>query len=210
MRLTRPGDWRPVAGGDVSAHCKWCALPWRAILLDCLRRGARPAIIARHYGLHPMTVVGMFGQARKQGCLGPLPCKWCLTPVPSSRALICGKHECRVKDGRQRERMRSSRFGAHVAAGRPKAHREPPDFNWPELPPIPRARRPRRPKPVVWPEIVRPDLLIAAGQLRGKALHVALCHAGLATPLPSKTWAPPLCPTLGTLHDFRHRHTAYR
>lgn len=132
----------------MSAHCSWCADPYRAVLLSLIRQGIRPAPIARHYGVRYTTVVETSAEARRKGCLGPPKCLYCPTTVTRVGGL-CEAARCVRLYGRDYMRKRR-KTGAHKARRGRQLYDVPEGFVWPALPRNKRERSVRRPprKPV--------------------------------------------------------------
>jgi hypothetical protein len=178
-------------------HCDWCACPFRAVLLQVTRAGARPAVISRHYGLHLSTVSTVLQSARKLGCLPAPACTFCPRTV-NVLGGICGASECRRAYERECKRLNRARYGRGSApgAGRPR-YIEPEGFVWPVLPENQRRQTGR-----VTPVVIRAPPILYPAFLRGEGNRYPM--QAPRNPLT----APPLAPTLCSTWDARWRRAA--
>lgn len=191
----------------MSAHCTYCADPWRQVLLRLAALPLASHLIARQYGLHKSTVIKLVRDARTRGCLEPRKCWVCKAGI-STRRTICDRRECYLVDEKQRSRRRRAHFGRSEGRSQKLGHhrRAPPGFVWPTLPPNPRLKTPLRPPAPASSPILHPEWLLGAGNRSAPVRSRARLAAGFM-PLPSVVavapWrrpiAPPLCPTLGSL-----------
>lgn len=190
----------------MSAHCAFCADPYRAVLLSLVAKKLPLHVIARHYGI-PRTSVGVVAQhGAANGCL---PVRECSCGVPiSTRQDNCGAKECWTKAERQRVRLRRARhgWGKSGEQAAPKIRPEPAGFDWPVLPANPRARRERAPTPVLAPPLKHPTSLLGLGNRTADVKAKARLSAGYLLPAKEVAvmpWraplAPPRCPTIGSL-----------
>lgn len=193
----------------MTPHCDFCAHPHRAVLVSLARQGLRPSVISRHYRMPQTSVTKVLGIARKRGCLGASLCPHCKGEI-STRRVTCLKSDCMAKANSVRRKNRRATFG--WAKGRPKAqkdYRAPPAFIWPVLPPSPRGKN-GSPGWAADAPLKKPQALFGTGN-RGRAARLkARSAAGFMLPsaevavLPWRApVAPPLCPTIGSLHHAR-------
>jgi hypothetical protein len=190
-------------------HCAWCADPFRAVLLDVTRRGARQSVTARHYGLPVTTVGNIVRQAWERGCLAIPVCRYCPTEVTRVGA-ACSAKACVNAYGRDNMRQRRARLGTGGKGGHhPLLEAE--GFTWPELPPCERTRTPRKAPVVLLPPPVKyPARLVGKGW--GETAGPVPPAMAVWRPAPTTgrrgTPPPPLAPTLGSAWDPRWRRAS--
>lgn len=191
----------------MSAHCDYCACPWRSVLLRLAAFPLASHLIARQYGLHKSTVVKVVRDARAKGCLPERQCWVCKEGI-STRRTICTKRECYLKDELVRSRRRRGHYGRSEGRSLKLGHhrRAPPGFEWPALPPNPRLDTPLRPPQSEAPPVLHPEWLTGVGNRTATVRAKARLSAGFLVPasevavMPWRSHvAPPLCPTIGSL-----------
>lgn len=145
-------------------HCAFCADPFRAVILGLARRGLRAGVITRHYGLRRTTVTMAIQRGRRDGCIPTPTCRYCKVGISPHR-ITCEKQECVSARDRDSARLRRARYGTKRKGPRKtsSAYVEPPDFEWPELPPNRRERNARVPCPVEGAPILYRTSLLGMG-----------------------------------------------